>query len=44
MEKENKFSMVIFSEDMDKPILAAFVIATGATASGTETTMFFTFW
>ncbi len=43
MEKENKVSMVIFSGDMDK-ILAAFVIATGAVASGMEVTMFFTFW
>lgn len=43
MEKENKLSMVVFSGDMDK-ILAAFVIATGAAASGMETTMFFTFW
>jgi peroxiredoxin family protein len=43
MEKENKLSMVIFSGDMDK-ILAAFVIATGAAASGMEVTMFFTFW
>ncbi len=43
MEKENKLSMVVFSGDMDK-ILAAFVIATGAAASGMEVTMFFTFW
>lgn len=43
MEKENRLSMVVFSGDMDK-ILAAFVIATGAAASGMEVTMFFTFW
>lgn len=43
MERENKLSMVVFSGDMDK-ILAAFVIATGAAASGMEVTMFFTFW
>lgn len=40
---KNKLSMVIFSGDMDK-ILAAFIIATGAAASGMEVTMFFTFW
>lgn len=38
-----KLSIVVFSGDMDKA-LAAFVIATGAAASGTEVTMFFTFW
>jgi len=38
-----KLSMVVFSGDMDRA-LAAFVIATGAAASGTEVTMFFTFW
>lgn len=42
MEK-NKLSMVIFSGDMDK-VMAAFIIATGAAASGMEVTMFFTFW
>ncbi|MBI2872016.1 MAG: DsrE/DsrF/DrsH-like family protein [Chloroflexi bacterium] len=38
-----KLSMVVFSGDMDKA-LAAFVIATGAAASGAQVTMFFTFW
>lgn len=38
-----KLSMVVFSGDMDRA-LAAFVIATGAAASGMEVTMFFTFW
>lgn len=40
---EDKVSMVIFSGDLDK-ILAAFVIATGAAAMGSEVSMFFTFW
>ncbi|MEW6033696.1 MAG: DsrE/DsrF/DrsH-like family protein [Chloroflexota bacterium] len=43
MEQENRLSMVVFSGDMDK-VLAAFVIATGAAASGMEVSMFFTFW
>jgi peroxiredoxin family protein len=38
-----KLSMVVFSGDMDK-VMAAFIIATGAAASGMEVTMFFTFW
>ncbi len=43
MEKQNKLSMVVFSGDMDK-VMAAFIIATGAAASGMDVTMFFTFW
>jgi peroxiredoxin family protein len=39
----NKLSMVVFSGDMDK-LIAAFIIASGAAAMGTEVTMFFTFW
>ncbi len=39
----NKLSMVVFSGDMDK-VMAAFIIATGAAASGMDVTMFFTFW
>ncbi len=39
----NKLSMVVFSGDMDR-LMAAFVIATGAAASGMDVTMFFTFW
>ncbi len=35
--------MVIESGDMDK-VMAAFIIATGAAASGKEVVMFFTFW
>jgi peroxiredoxin family protein len=40
---KNKLSMVVFSGDMDK-VMAAFIIATGAAASGMEVSMFFTFW
>lgn len=40
---KNKLSMVVFSGDMDK-VMAAFIIGTGAAASGMEVTMFFTFW
>ncbi len=43
MEKQKKLSMIIFSGDMDK-VMAAFMIATGAAASGMDVTMFFTFW
>ncbi len=42
-EKKKKLAMVVFSGDMDK-LFAAFVIATGAAASGMEVVMFFTFW
>lgn len=41
--KENKKTIIVFSNDMDK-VLASFVIATGAAAMGDEVTMFFTFW
>jgi hypothetical protein len=40
---KNKLSMVVFSGDMDK-VMAGFIIATGAAASGMDVTMFFTFW
>ncbi len=36
-------AIVVFSNDLDK-ILAAFIIATGLAALGTQVTMFFTFW
>jgi len=39
----NKLSMVVFSGEMDR-LMAAFIIATGAAASGMDVTMFFTFW
>jgi len=40
---KTKKTIVVFSGDMDK-VLAAFVIANGAIAMGSEVTMFFTFW
>ncbi len=40
---EDAMSMVVFSGELDK-LLAAFVIATGAAASGMKVSMFFTFW
>lgn len=40
---ENRASLIVFSGDLDR-MLAAFTIATGAAASGLETSMFFTFW
>ncbi|HEY90775.1 MAG TPA: hypothetical protein G4O07_02985 [Dehalococcoidia bacterium] len=42
-ERQKKASMVVFSGDMDK-LFGAFIIATGAAATGTDVTMFFTFW
>lgn len=39
----SKATIVVFSGELDKA-LAAFVIATGAAASGWDVTMFFTFW
>ena len=42
-EDKKKTSMVVFSGDMDK-LIGAFVIATGAAATGMDVTMFFTFW
>ncbi len=46
MEQEtlpSELSMVVFSGDLDK-VLAAFIIACGASAMDTPVTMFFTFW
>ncbi len=40
---DNRVSIIVFSGDLDK-VLASFVIATGAAASGMEVSMFFTFW
>jgi len=40
---EERVSIIVFSGDLDKA-LAAFIIATGATAMGMEAVMFFTFW
>lgn len=39
----NKKTFVVFSGDLDK-VMAAFVIANGALAMGSEVSMFFTFW
>ena len=38
-----KKSIVVFSSDFDK-VMAAFIIANGAAAMGSEVTLFFTFW
>jgi peroxiredoxin family protein len=43
MAGNNKATIVVFSGDLDK-VFAALIIATGAAASGMDTTMFFTFW
>ena len=43
MHDNNKATIVVFSGEMDK-VFAAFIIATGAAASGMDVTMFFTFW
>jgi peroxiredoxin family protein len=40
---KNKLSMIVFSGEMDK-VFAAYVVATGAAASGMEVVMFHTFW
>jgi peroxiredoxin family protein len=40
---EDRLSMVVFSGSLDR-ILAAFVLATTAAASGMQVEMFFTFW
>lgn len=39
----DEMSMIVFSGDLDK-VLAAFIIACGASAMDTPVTMFFTFW
>lgn len=39
----SELSMIVFSGDLDK-VLAAFIIACGASAMDTPVTMFFTFW
>ena len=40
---ENKIALIVFSGDLDR-VLAAFIIATGASAMGMDVVMFFTFW
>lgn len=39
----DKAAIIVFSGELDR-LLASLVLATGAAASGLETTMFFTFW
>jgi peroxiredoxin family protein len=41
--EKDKFTLVLFSGDLDKA-LAAFIMATTAASMGMEVTMFFTFW
>ena len=41
--KSDALSMVVFSGELDR-ILASFMLATGAAASGMKVTMFFSFW
>jgi peroxiredoxin family protein len=43
IEKKNKMTLVVLSGDMDK-VMAAYIMASGAAASGMEVVMFFTFW
>jgi peroxiredoxin family protein len=43
MKDKNSVTLILFSGDMDK-LLAGFIIATGAAASGMQVNMFFTFW
>lgn len=42
-QTSDRLSLCVFSGELDK-IIAAFVIATGAAASGMDVKMFFTFW
>jgi peroxiredoxin family protein len=42
-QEKEKFTLVLFSGDLDKA-LAAFIMATTAASMGMEVTMFFTFW
>ncbi len=43
MAEQERVSIIVFSGDLDK-CLAAFIIGTGAAASGMNVDMFFTFW
>jgi len=43
MAEKEKFTLVLFSGELDKA-LAAFILATTAASMGMEVTMFFTFW
>lgn len=42
-QTQNGQTIVVFSDDFDK-VIASFIIANGAAASGKSVTMFFTFW
>lgn len=42
-KKEDGKTFIVFSDDLDK-VLASFVIANGAAATGRKVTLFFTFW
>lgn len=41
--QQDKLSLIVFSGSLDR-LIAAFVLATGAAAMGTQVSMFFTFW
>lgn len=43
MEQQEKMTLVVLSGDLDK-VMASYIIATGAAASGMDVMMFFTFW
>jgi len=43
VKDKNAVTLILFSGDLDK-MLAGFIIATGAAASGMQVNMFFTFW
>src|SRR4030043_675643 len=43
MAEKEKFTIVVFSGDLDKA-MAAFIMATTAASMGMEVSMFFTFW
>jgi peroxiredoxin family protein len=43
MEAKTNKTIIVFSGDFDK-VMAAFIIANGASAMGDDVTMFFTFW
>ena len=43
IEQDNKMTLIVFSQDMDK-IMTAFILATGGVSMGLEVNLFFTFW
>lgn len=42
-EQQERTTLIVFSNDMDKA-MAAFILATGAASAGMKVTMYFTFW